>query len=350
MSPETLLTTSPMMFAYPGREGRLTGLDARSGRRFRLSGQRAAQIVHAFLEPRTPADAEGDGFEAAELEAAVAAGLLVAERDAAPAAEWENNLWSRAAFLLFSQMDLEYAEFERPDRPPVEARRERVAADRDDELQPDFGPIASGQVVALPAPAEVDVQLTALTERRSVRSFAAEPPAMATMAGVLHKATEGMRVMRTERQRPDPLRQLNSYYSALHLFVVVQDVADVAPGVYEYDAIEHRLIEAAPAPADEDLAASVNGQRWILGAGFVVYVVADMCVFAWLYRLSRAYLHLLTQVGALGQELLTAATALGLGGWTSPAVHESRCAALLGLPDRDGLDALSIVKLGPPSR
>ena len=45
---------------------------------------------------------------------------------------------------------------------------------------------------------------------------------------------------------------------------------------------------------------------------------------AWLYRHSRAYLHLLTQVGSLGQELLTAATELGLGGWTSPAVHESR--------------------------
>jgi hypothetical protein len=45
-----------------------------------------------------------------------------------------------------------------------------------------------------------------------------------------------------------------------------------------------------------------------------------------------------------------AATELGLGGWTTPAIHESRAAALLGLPADDAVDALSIVKLGLPRR
>ena len=66
----------------------------------------------------------------------------------------------------------------------------------------------------------------------------------------------------------------------------------------------------------------MQGQGWVLGTGFAVFVVADLRRLAWLYRHSRAYLHLLMQVGALGQELLMAATELGLGGWTSPAVHE----------------------------
>jgi hypothetical protein len=56
----------------------------------------------------------------------------------------------------------------------------------------------------------------------------------------------------------------------------------------------------------------------------------------------------LVQVGELGQELLMAAGERGLAGWTSPALHESRTAELLGLPEDDALDALSVVKLGLP--
>ena len=83
---------------------------------------------------------------------------------------------------------------------------------------------------------------------------------------------------------------------------------------------------------------------------FVVFVVADFRSYAWLYRQSRAYLHVLMQVGELGQELLTAATELELGGWTAPAVHESRSVELLALPPDDALDVLSMVKLGRPTR
>ena len=94
----------------------------------------------------------------------------------------------------------------------------------------------------------------------------------------------------------------------------------------------------------------MQGQRGIQGTGFVVFVVADLRGYAWLYRHSRAYIHLLIQVGELGQEMLMAATELGLAGWVTPAVHESRAGALLGLRDDDSLEVLSMVKLGRPVR
>jgi SagB-type dehydrogenase family enzyme len=134
------------------------------------------------------------------------------------------------------------------------------------------------------------------------------------------------------------------------LLVVVQDVDGLPGGVFEYDWREHRLIEAADPPSDDALLASVQGQRGIQGTGFVVFVVADLHGYAWLYRHSRAYIHLLIQVGELGQEMLMAATELGLAGWVTPAVHESRAGALLGLPDDDSLEVLSMVKLGCPVR
>ena len=105
---------------------------------------------------------------------------------------------------------------------------------------------------------------------------------------------------------------------------------------------------AADAPDDAAVLAAVQGQRGVLGPGFVIFVVADLRGYAWLYRHSRAYLHMLIQVGELGQEILMTATELGLVGWTTPAVHESRTAALLGLPDDDAIDVLSMVKLGRP--
>jgi SagB-type dehydrogenase family enzyme len=132
------------------------------------------------------------------------------------------------------------------------------------------------------------------------------------------------------------------------LFVVVQDVEDLAPGVFEYNWVEHRLIESAAPPSPDALSACVQGQRWVLGKGFVVFVVSNLRRFAWLYRQSRAYLDVLIQLGELGQELLMRATALGLVGWTSPAVHESKSARLLGLPGDDALEVLSMVKLGRP--
>ena len=61
-------------------------------------------------------------------------------------------------------------------------------------------------------------------------------------------------------------------------------------------------------------------------------------------------MHVLIQVGEVGQDILMAATERGLVGWTTPAVHESRTAALLGLPDDDAVDVLSTAELGRPVR
>jgi SagB-type dehydrogenase family enzyme len=196
----------------------------------------------------------------------------------------------------------------------------------------------------------VTPQLSALTSRRSVRGFSTSPTQAEQLATVLHQATEGMRTSAADREGGDPFRLLNSFLTWAHLFVVVQSVADVPQGVYEYDWKNHRLVQNAPPPSDEALAASVNGQGWIVGTGFVVFVVADFRGYAWIYRHSRAYLHLLIQLGELGQKLLMAAYDIGLGGWTTPAVHESRACALLGLAAcTDGVDALSMVKLGLPA-
>ena len=351
MTGETLVT-SPMLFGYPGRNGRLAVCDARDGRRFRLAGGRAAEIVTAFLEPRSITSAERDGFTAEELQEACGAGILVPGEEQESMGLWERNGWSRPAYLVFSQMDITYLELdgaEEESRALIGRRRVAVDEYRRTQDYPTPRLLADGDPVDLPRPATVAPRLSALTSRRSARGFSASPPSAEQLAGVLHTATAAFRTVAADRAGGDPFRLLNSFYSWAHLFVVVQEVEGLPPGVFEYDWADHRLLTAAEPPDDDALAACVQGQRWVLGTGFVVFVVADLRGYAWLYRHSRAYLHVLMQVGELGQELLTAATALGLAGWTTPAVHESRSAALLGLPgDDDAVDVLSMLKLGRP--
>jgi len=346
---EGRLTTSATLFAYPGRDGRLAVFDGRHGTRFRLTGDRAAEIVSAFLEPRSAESAQVDGFTAEELEEAQAAGILVPEAEPGGWALWERNGWSRPSYLVFSQMDIPYWEESagNGDRAELTGMR-RAAVERYQEVEPypEPSPLADGGAIDLPPPPEITRTLSALTSRRSARGFPQAPPSGEQLAGVLHTATESFRAVADDRAGGDPFRLLNSFYSWAHLFVVVQSVEGVPSGTYEYDWRVHRLIKAADSPADDDLLASVQGQRGILGTGFVIFVVADLRGYAWLYRHSRAYIHLLIQVGELGQELLMAATELDLAGWVTPAVHESRVGALLGLPDDDSLDVISMVKLG----
>ena len=345
----TDLSTSPLLFGYPGRNGRLAFCDARAGTRFRLGGERAAELLATFVEPHTAADQ--DEFTADELEAARAAGMLVPAGE--PLDLWERNGWSRPAYLVFSQMDIPYLELDgdgTDSRTLIGRRRQAVEEYRPDERHRHRRLLAEGEAVELPLPAEVTLRPSALTSRRSARGFSPSPPSAEQLAGVLHAATAAFRTVAADRASGDPFRLLNSFYSWAHVFVVVQAVEDLPAGVFEYDWAEHRLVTVAGPPDDDALAACVQGQRWVLGTGFVVFLVADLRGYAWLYRHSRAYLHVLMQVGELGQELLTAATALGLAGWTTPAVHESRTAALLQLPADDAVDALSMVKLGLPKR
>ncbi len=347
--PGETLTTSPLLFSYTGRDGRLVTWEGRSGVRFRLSSPRAVEMVLSFLEPQ-----RGDPFCVGatneELAAAREAGLLISSEENERVSIWERHGWSRPAYLMLTQMDLPYLESPAADEDvdAVRGRRRAVIEQYETaEPYPEPALLASGQELSLPAPAPVQRSLSALTARRSVRAFAGAPSAE-QLASVLHAATAGFRTVAEDRRDPDRFRLLNSFYSWAHLFVVVQRVTGLAAGVFEYDWSANSLLQAATSPSDAELLACVQGQRWALGPGFIVFVVADLRGYAWLYRHSRAYMHLLMQAGELGQELLMAATEVGLGGWTTPAVHESRVAELLGLPADDAFQAVSMVKLGRP--
>ncbi len=355
MNGEEVLTTSPLLFGYRGRDGRLAAVDVRAGTRFRLSSKRVARLIATFVEPRSVSEAMADGFTIEELDQAHEAGILVRESERQALGLWERNGWSRPAYLLFSQVDIPYQD--EPSRnggrgiaAATEERRGTVEAYNVAGERPARRRFAQGATIQLPVAHNVKRQLGSLISRRSARTFSPVPPTVDQLAEVLDTAGKPLRSVLADRAAADPFLLLNSFYSWAHLFVVVQEVEGLTAGAYEYDPQRHALVRSADPPAPAAVLASVQGQRGVLGPGFVIFIVADFRAYAWIYRHSRAYLHILTQVGELGQELLAAATGVGLAGWVTPAVHESRAGALLGLPPEDDVEVLSMVKLGRPRR
>jgi SagB-type dehydrogenase family enzyme len=347
------IVTSPLFFAHERRGGQQSALGLATRERLRAVGPRAWELLYFHLTARTAEESEAAGFSAAEMEQALAAGLVV---DAgAPVTtdmfRWESSRWSRAAYLLYSQQDLPYVE-------PVgqgkklsalsDFRRDQIAGFLTDVAYPERFAVDPVAEFPLPTPAgPITYSLDSMLARRSVRKFAETAVPAQTLGALLYHATANVRLAEDSKAPGDPYYLLNSFYTWLHVYVVVQHVADVPRGVYQYDFARNCLLATGAEPDDEALAATIQGQNWIGGGGISLFVTVQWDRYQWLYRHSRAYINLLIQIGEFAQEVLQAAYQLGLAGWLTPAVAESRAAALLGL-DKVGsdADAMYYMKLG----
>jgi SagB-type dehydrogenase family enzyme len=326
--------------------------DGLSAQAFNRISRDACQILGFFLDPHTREEAFAVGISNARVDEALEANLILEANSelAAAALQWETNNWSRAAFLVFSQMNLQYLE-PHPEkaiqlRTLTEFRRRTIAEYQQRASYP-ARRSRRGSTITLSVPEKSDFDLDALVSRRSVRSFSREPISFACFSRVLYEATTNCRDAEDSKSTGDPYFILNSFYSWLTLYVVVQGVDEIERGSYWYDPIEHQLVEIKSDVNDDQIKASIQYQGWIRGGGFCVFVGAHWERYMWIYRHSRAYINLLIQVGEFGQELLQSAYTNSLGGWLTPAVNESAAGDLFDL-DTSQEEILYFVKLGYP--
>lgn len=350
MTPTSVLSVSPLLFFHPLRAG-ASAFDGIGRHRFRSVSLSAFQLLEFFLEPKPVGAALDAGISLTLLETAVEEGLLVEEGalGVEHANRWEASRWSRPAWLTFSQMNLDYAE------PVVDIsaagelvdfRRNTVREYLKESPYPSLTLVHDSEPIILPEALEVPLKLATLLRRRSVRSFGDQPVPLLTFATILYAATHNIRTAERSRNA-DPVHILNSFYAWLRIFVVVQCVEGLARGTYQYDPLGHRLLRVGGSPSDAQISACIQNQTWIAGSGFCLFAVAQWERYMWVYRQSRAYIGLLIQAGEFGQEVLQAAYSYGLGGWLTPAIHESLAHDLLSLdPGRE--DAVYFIKLGLP--
>jgi len=214
-------------------------------------------------------------------------------------------------------------------------------------------------LVDLPPPSSLDCSLSdALGARRSVQQYdgtGLSPSTLSTLLG--HSfGTTGTSVMGRDADGDPVEKSVRAYPSAGGLYPVEQYVAVVNgrdgldPGWYHYTPGRHGLrrlgVDDGPVADRLDELFITADSMDLQSAGAVVFLTAAF----WRSRAKygeRGYRHVLMEAGYAGQNLLLAATGLGLGavhvdGFVDRAVEQT-----LGI---DGVDesVLSSIVIGSP--
>jgi hypothetical protein len=261
---------------------------------------------------------------------------------------WEDYGWSRAAYLTFSQQDLEYGDYKDGDPAKLElvnVRRNLMS----EYLQRDPYPVRhifnGGKKLKLVSDNKNSIDISTILKRRSVRSFSDQSVDFATFSSILLEATVDIREAQAS-QMGDSFFLLNSFYAWTVIYVYVQAVDGVKTGLYFFDVEVSSLVFVHDDIDNSKVARLIQGQSWISGGGFCLLIGAQWDRYAWIYRHSRAYINLLIQAGELSEEFILASYKRGLGGWLTPAVDENLANELCLIDEKSNVDIIHFMKFG----
>ena len=202
--------------------------------------------------------------------------------------------------------------------------------------------------LVLPPPELPELSFTTVVyRRRSGRSFAPTELGLRDLATVLHTAYGVTHLSRlADGRRGQPLRAIPSGGALypLDLYVLARRVSAAASGLYHYDPLRH-VLERLPLRTDTDAAGLTAYPELIEPAAAVVLVTAMFWRTRFKYAL-RGYRFALLEAGHLGQNLMLAASALGLAVVPVGGVYDRRIEDLLGV---DGVNEslVYVFSLGP---
>jgi len=167
---------------------------------------------------------------------------------------------------------------------------------------------------------------TALATRRSERDYADEPMTKAALSQLLW-AAQGV-TAQSEGYLFRTAPSAGALYP-VETYVVVNNVADVPPGVYHYDVRNHRLECIKAGDFREAVASAALDQEMCAFAGAVFLWTAVFARSRWKYG-ERAYRYVYLDAGHIAQNVALAAVALGLGSCQIAALYDDECNALVG--------------------
>lgn len=193
----------------------------------------------------------------------------------------------------------------------------------------------------LPEPPSTDMLLDhALRERRSVRSFEAEPLTQDQLSYILWACTGITRRERGYEFRTAP--SAGALYP-IESYAVVNDVRGIAPGIYHYHIPDHSLEMVRKGPLGTEVARSALDQGMCAKAPLVLIWTAIFERSRWKYD-QRAYRYVYLDAGHIAQNLALAAVTLGLGSCQIAATYDDEVNELLGVEgEEESVLYLSVV-------
>ncbi len=196
--------------------------------------------------------------------------------------------------------------------------------------------------VSLPPPCAADGEFArVLIARKTHREFSRKRLGLGALSSLLHYSFAVTGYVDTVRFGP-LIRKTSPSGGARHpieAYVVAVRVDGLAPGIYHYDTLRHRLDQLHLGDMRRQAVAYCAGQEHVRGASALIVMTAVLPREIWKYRIARAYRVVLLDAGHLCQTLCLTATWLGLGPFTTAALKDS-------LIERDlCIDGLSEVAL-----
>ena len=202
-------------------------------------------------------------------------------------------------------------------------------------------PLPGQALLDLPDPDSLQIPpvdlLKAIEQRRSVRIYSEEPITLEELSFLLW-CTQGVKKVTS---RPVTLRTVPSAGArhAFETFLLVNRVEGLAPGVYRFLAIEHKLALVTSDPEmNERLTAACLQQKQVAHSAVTFIWVAVVPRMYWRYG-ERGYRYLLLDAGHVCQNLYLAAEAIRCGACAIDAFEDVPVNTLLGL---DGEDQFAI--------
>lgn len=185
---------------------------------------------------------------------------------------------------------------------------------------------ASEQLVRLPKPRRTGPLSVeqALSQRRSVRAFTRDGISLEELSQLLW-AAQGVTSDRGLRTAPSA----GALYP-LRVYVVASKVAQLEPGIYQYDPLRHALEERKGGDLRKGLAAAALRQGAIseAAASLVITGAYERTAGKYGQRAPR-YVHI--EVGHVGQNVYLQAEALGLGTVAVGAFDDEKVQEILGV-------------------
>ena len=188
-----------------------------------------------------------------------------------------------------------------------------------------------------PAPPSADLGGVPLRDvlkaRRSLRSYADASLTLEELSFLLW-CTQGVKADSTDKYTLRPVPSAGARH-AFETALLVQRVDGLAPGMYQYDAATHELVEwRVPADAAERWVSACLDQPMVQTGAVTFIWIADRYRMAWRYG-ERGLRYLYLDAGHVCQNLYLAAEALNAGACAIGAFDDDAVNELLGLDGND---------------
>ncbi len=192
-----------------------------------------------------------------------------------------------------------------------------------------------GPEIPLPDPSEVEVPpldlWEAIVRRESVREYTPEPISLAELSYLLF-ATQGVRSVVGGEYTLRTVPSAGARH-ALETYLLVDRVEGVAPGLYRYLALDHRLLQVERRPGVGRRVNAACYHQPFVGEAAVVFIwTAVPYRMTWRYG-ERGYRYLFLDAGHVCQNLYLAAEPIGCGVCAVGAFDDGALGQALGIDD-----------------